>query len=165
MRKILLTLCILASCTCVSKSQDFTELEIREFLKNKKAYLEQQHNEKRNIDFQKQRETKSGIKSVEFGNAPDWKWESQFGGTGEDFVRDIVTDSEGNVYLVGSFSGEMEIKTNKLISAGDRDAIVAKFDNSGNLIWVTQLESGSDAETDIFGRLYLDCHVLNVHLD
>jgi type IX secretion system substrate protein/beta-propeller repeat-containing protein len=89
--------------------------------------------------------------TVDYGNAPDWNWVSQFGGSGADYGRDIVTDDVGNVYITGSFSGEISINGNTHTSTGKRDAIVAKFDNSGNLVWLKQFSPAVDEELDSYG--------------
>lgn len=93
----------------------------------------------------------STSKSEEFGDAPDWKWESVFGGTGADYVRDVVTDSAGNIYIGGSFSGTISIESDSLTSTGDKEAFVAKFDNTGDLIWITNIATETGENAEIYG--------------
>jgi hypothetical protein len=91
----------------------------------------------------------------DIGEAPDLNWSGQFGGSANDFAADILSDDEGNVYVSGSFSGEIEVGSQMLTSAGIRDAIVAKLDGSGNPIWVTQL-SPAVGEITTAGGLCMD---------
>lgn len=91
------------------------------------------------------------LKSEEFGDVPDWKWESKFGGTGFDYARDIVTDSNGNIYIVGSYCGQITIESETHTSIGDREAIIAKFDNLGGLVWLKKIPAMPDNQTAAFG--------------
>ncbi|MCO5142164.1 MAG: SBBP repeat-containing protein [Oligoflexia bacterium] len=57
-----------------------------------------------------------------------------------------VTDSAGNLFIAGTTSGTFSGET----SAGGFDAFVAKYDTSGNLLWVKQFGTTSfDAITGI----------------
>ncbi|MCD4747710.1 MAG: T9SS type A sorting domain-containing protein [Bacteroidales bacterium] len=97
----------------------------------------------------KQKKIKSVI--TDYGNAPDWNWASQFGGSGPDYGRDVITDATGNIYLAGAFSGEISIADITYTSIGIRDAIVAKFDDTGNLVWIKQLSASVNEEIDAYG--------------
>jgi len=96
-----------------------------------------------------QKNLKSGLN--DYGDAPDWNWSSQFGGSAADYGRDIIADDVGDIYVAGSFSGEISIGDITYTSIGNRDAIVAKFDNSGNLVWINQLSASVNKETDAYG--------------
>lgn len=87
----------------------------------------------------------------DFGDAPDWNWSGQFGGSGNDYARDIVTDNIGNTYITGSFSGQISIDAYSFSSVGNRDAIVVKFDSNGNLIWVKQIPASENETIDAYG--------------
>ncbi|MEZ4744416.1 MAG: SBBP repeat-containing protein, partial [Bdellovibrionota bacterium] len=70
-------------------------------------------------------------------------WVKQLGattiGTGAntfDFVTKIALDNSNNIYITGQTLGEL----NGGIGGGSFDAYVAKFNNSGSLLWVTQLD-------------------------
>ncbi len=68
-------------------------------------------------------------------------------------VSDIALDSEGNIYVVGFFSGEVDFDPGPgkhlLISSvpggNYRDSYISKFDSSGNLLNVIILPSSRDA--------------------
>jgi hypothetical protein len=72
--------------------------------------------------------------------AQDLEWASGAGGTGEDRGISVVSDSVGNSYVAGSFQGTAtfgagETNETMLVSAGDTDIFVAKFDGTGELLW------------------------------
>ncbi len=58
----------------------------------------------------------------------------QMGGTEDDRTSGVVVDAEGSVYLSGATSGGLDGP-----SAGDRDAILVKYDAAGRLVWTRQL--------------------------
>ena len=74
---------------------------------------------------------------VKYDNAGNLIWKKNFGGNANDFYRSVVAVSDGLVVvgysLDGSFgNGDLaDITTGK----GLQDAIIVKYDNSGNIIW------------------------------
>lgn len=74
-----------------------------------------------------------------------------FGGSGEDTIRDIAYDNDGNIYIAGgtastnlpttagAYQRTLSAGGSKLGTAGVHDAFVAKFDASGLLLWSTYL--------------------------
>ena len=94
---------------------------------------------------------KSLLASEDYGDAPDINWSGHFGGSGMDLGRDIVSDATGNIYITGSFSGEITVASITLTSFGIRDGIIAKFNNTGSLVWLTQLSPSSNDEVDAYG--------------
>ncbi len=105
---------------------------------------------------------KSGNIITDYGEPPDWSWVSEFGGTGVDYSSDIIMDEDGNIYMTGRFSGEISIEGNSYVSLGDWDGIVAKFDISGNFIWLTQFYAqeykkivSNDINIDADGNIYV----------
>ncbi|MFH1652773.1 MAG: SBBP repeat-containing protein [Pseudomonadota bacterium] len=66
-----------------------------------------------------------------------WIGIKQIGSDVEDLVGGIDVDDSGNVYVVGTTLGKVGNKT-----AGKYDIFIAKYDNSGNVVWLEQI--GSD---------------------
>jgi hypothetical protein len=54
------------------------------------------------------------------------------------FVR-VATDSSGNAYLAGKFSGSLTFGTNTLVSKTAADTFIAKFATNGQVIWANQI--------------------------
>lgn len=69
-------------------------------------------------------------------------FDDDFGGIGEQKVKDLANDSEGNVYLAGEFTGAMDFDPNdgkkelKSKSNVKPDIFIEKLDKNGDLIWV-----------------------------
>ena len=77
-------------------------------------------------------------------------WLQNFGGTGSDVGQSVGTDSAGNVYTVGKFSGTAQFGTNTLASAGVDDIFITKMDASGNLLWAKRFGgAGYDVANDV----------------
>jgi hypothetical protein len=88
----------------------------------------------------------------DFGSPPDWRWAQQYGGTSADVGNDIVTDENGNIYITGSFSGNLSYPGYSFTSIGKRDAFVAKYNSSGTIQWFKQFPaSGSGEFIDAYG--------------
>ena len=94
-------------------------------------------------------------------------WVKTFGGSNsENYSTDndltganIISDNNGNIYVSGSFlSDTLLIGTTKLPNAGLGDFFIAKYDNSGNLLWAKK-GGGNDFDyvfgmtTDINGNV------------
>ncbi len=55
-------------------------------------------------------------------------WGTRFGGTDYEGGRGVVVDSEGQVHVVGEFSGAFSLAGKNLASAGSTDVLLARFD-------------------------------------
>jgi PKD repeat protein len=64
-------------------------------------------------------------------------WVSYSGGLMEDMSRNMVCDNAGNTYICGMFSGVAAFQGITLTSLGGNDAFIAKYNNSGQLQWIT----------------------------
>jgi len=85
-------------------------------------------------------------------------------GSGADYGDLIQSDSVGNIYTVGRFSGTCDIDPGpgiySLTSSGTTDMYVAKFSATGTLIWAFNFgglgtERPMAFKIDPFGRLYI----------
>jgi hypothetical protein len=82
------------------------------------------------------------------------------GTTGNDFANAVAVDSAGNAYITGFTDGTLDGQTN----AGGIDAFLAKYDSSGNKLWVKLLgTSGNDGAfgvaVDASGNAYITGYV------
>nr|WP_253881562.1 SBBP repeat-containing protein [Microcystis aeruginosa] len=64
---------------------------------------------------------------------------AQFGTSGYDSATGVSSDGSGNVYVSGYTDGSFPSYTN----LGSYDAFVAKYDTSGNPVWVKQFSTSS----------------------
>jgi hypothetical protein len=70
---------------------------------------------------------------------PHWEWAKRYGGAGGIKIGySIVLDENNNVYVAGSFYDNLTIENTTITSVGNRDIFIAKFDETGNLIWIRQ---------------------------
>ncbi|WP_437854241.1 SBBP repeat-containing protein [Sorangium sp. So ce363] len=67
------------------------------------------------------------------------RWARLIGGAEEEDVTGVATDSAGNVYVGGKFTGAMSFGDDVLIAAGGNDAFLAKFSASGEYVWSRQV--------------------------
>ncbi|BAZ29714.1 hemolysin-type calcium-binding region [Cylindrospermum sp. NIES-4074] len=94
-------------------------------------------------------------KIIKYDNAGNQQWIKRFGTTNVDWLWDIATDSNGDVYATGYTLGNSEGS-----NAGSYDNWVMKFDGSGSQQWIRQFgSSGEDLARGIaideFNNLYL----------
>lgn len=69
----------------------------------------------------------------------------QLGSSGFDITPTTATDSDGNVYIAGGTTGTLGEANNE----DSRDALIAKYDSLGNLLWTKQF--GTSSTDSIYG--------------
>lgn len=67
--------------------------------------------------------------------AGDVTWVQPLAGAGTEFASGLAIDREGNVAVVGSYRGELDLDGHVLQSVGQFDLFVASFDPRGDLRW------------------------------
>ncbi|PCJ27667.1 MAG: hypothetical protein COA97_03350 [Flavobacteriales bacterium] len=91
-------------------------------------------------------------------------WAKSMGGASNDAGVAITTDSFGNVYTTGMFSGTADfdpgIGSDSLTPVGSLDVFIQKLDSNGDLVWAksvggTSMEVGTDITVDINNNIYL----------
>lgn len=94
----------------------------------------------------------------------DYSWGVNFGGVGEDVIRAISVDDDGNIYSTGYFTDNADFDpgagTTELVSNGFYDIFVQKIDSEGNLVWAKSFggpffDYGTSVETDELGNVYV----------
>ncbi|PAW87328.1 MAG: hypothetical protein B9S33_06445 [Pedosphaera sp. Tous-C6FEB] len=91
---------------------------------------------------------------------PPFQWIVPGGSTNTDFAGGVAADAAGNSYFAGSFQGTMTMGGQSLASLGSFDAVFAKLDSKGNVVWLTQGGSGINSDrglavaVDTAGNVY-----------
>lgn len=98
---------------------------------------------------------------VKYDSTGTVKWTQLFNSSQETYATKLAVDTAGNVYVRGGFDSDMTIGTSNLVvSAGSTEnAFIAKFDSSGDLIWIQQPQGGNVGEggvtVDPAGNVYV----------
>ncbi len=85
---------------------------------------------------------------TKFSSSLAYQWTRRFGSTDDDQGNDVNADSNGNIYLTGSFRNTTNFAsdfggTDNKISAGSTDAFVTKLASNGTYGWTRSI--GNDA--------------------
>jgi hypothetical protein len=93
--------------------------------------------------------------------APNCLWAKALSNNGGVYGYSLCTDVNGNVFLMGAFTGLfLTIGTTTLTNQGVNSIFIVKYDNNGNVIWVkgaggATTQHGSKILTDQNGNLFL----------
>ena len=82
------------------------------------------------------------------------KWIYTRGNLNEDYVRDVTTDDQGNIYICGYYSKSIDFGGGLRTSVGSISTFVVKFDSNGNYLWDFVSKTG-----------YADDKVLGISVD
>jgi chitodextrinase len=75
-------------------------------------------------------------------------WSKRFGGTGDETVNRIALDSNGNVLVVGYFTGTADFGGGSVSGTGGRDMFIAKYSATGAYVWAKTF-GGSTGTDDV----------------
>jgi len=104
------------------------------------------------------------ISSASYAAAQNFTWAKNIGGAGNEEPTSIKTDSAGNIYITGWFSGTVDFDPGPgvytLSSAGGNDVFVVKLSAAGNLLWArcvggTSTDIGFSIAIDRLGNSYV----------
>lgn len=74
------------------------------------------------------------------------KWIKREGGINIDRALSIDADAQGNTVVTGYFVGTSNFSGQTIISAGQQDIFIAKYNSAGNLLWIKSAGgTGNDA--------------------
>ncbi|MFA5764289.1 MAG: hypothetical protein WC915_05780 [archaeon] len=88
------------------------------------------------------------------GNTQKWEWAVSAGRDGYSYGRGVVVDLEGNVYVVGSFSGDATFGNINVNGVGNSDGFVAKLNSFGEWQWVHNF--GDSSYDNILNSIVFD---------
>ncbi|WP_114783185.1 SBBP repeat-containing protein [Botryobacter ruber] len=94
---------------------------------------------------------------------PEIVWAKQAEGISENNPvtgRSVAHDASGNIYAIGHFTGVITIGNTSKTSDGSNDIFLAKYDASGNVLWVQKAgaeknDMGMDIAVDNSGNVYI----------
>jgi len=75
---------------------------------------------------------------IKYNSDGQIQWGISISGTGAKQVNDIALDANGNILLTGFFQDSLLLPNRALVSMGERDAFVAKYDPNGQFLWAQQ---------------------------
>jgi Fibronectin type III domain len=73
-------------------------------------------------------------------------WQSTFESDGSDQVTRMTIGTDGFLYVVGSYQGDLSIEGNQLNGLGERDGYIAKYTASGQLQWAKAIQGMGNEE-------------------
>ena len=71
-----------------------------------------------------------------------WGWAIGTGSPGNDSGQGISIDPYGHIYVTGAFSNNVSFGCAPVISTGNVDIFISRYDTSGNCIWTQQAGGG-----------------------
>lgn len=77
-----------------------------------------------------------------YGTTGDVEWSVQIGTASTDGIHGVAVDSQHHAYVVGTTGGQMPNAPEA--NAGGSDIFIAKYDASGNQLWIHQFGSAGD---------------------
>ncbi len=85
-------------------------------------------------------------------------------------VHSVATDTSGNVIVVGSFLGTVDVGGGPFVSAGEEDGFVVKLDPAGNHLWSKHIagsfeQQADSVATDASGNVYVGGRLYAVSVD
>ncbi len=91
-------------------------------------------------------------------------WSQQFGSANIQEGRILLVDGQGNIVIAGDFIESIDFGGGPLVSAGNRDMFVAKFDSSGKLLWNRRFgdptaQAAFAAAVDGQGNIFITGHI------
>ncbi len=79
-----------------------------------------------------------------FSPSGEFLWTKTFGALDDDFGRDIAIDSKGNILLLAEIANQVDFGGGALTTNGNRDIVLAKFDENGEHIWSKSMGNNYD---------------------
>ncbi len=73
-----------------------------------------------------------------YAQAPSWEWAKSVGGSGNETANSVITDSLGNLYMVGWFRSQTISLGSNILTNHDSNSYeisILKYDQAGNVVW------------------------------
>lgn len=100
------------------------------------------------------------LSNLAFSQIVNYEWGLSIGGSSHDYGISTTSDTQGNVYFVGEFSGTVDFDPGPdqyNITPNSRSIYMLKLDADGNFLWVKYIETRGvyRATTDTNGNIYI----------
>jgi len=97
------------------------------------------------------------VRVEEIETSYNWAVDAEFADSSSSDGNTVVTDLEGNIFVVGCFIGKVKFGTTQLTSS-QRNIFLAKYDPLGNVLWAKNI-GGNQCENSIAldstGNIYI----------
>ena len=90
---------------------------------------------------------------AKFDSSGNLLWDKSFGDAADQKQASLALDASGNIFLGGSFPGQIDFGGGALVSMGDDDLFLAKLDPSGSHLWSKRF---GDTNDQSFGTVAVD---------
>ena len=80
-----------------------------------------------------------GLLSVNVIAQGSWQWMDLIKGVDDDVSREIVLDADNNLYVFAQIEGTVNVGGDVFTSFGNFDALLVKFDQSGDYQWTRRI--------------------------
>jgi hypothetical protein len=87
--------------------------------------------------------------------AGNYVWVIQLGSTINDAINDVALDTQGNIYVCGAGSSNIDFDPGPGTVTLPGSGFVAKYDADGNYIWATRSSGGSALAVDANENIYV----------
>ena len=85
---------------------------------------------------------------AQYSEAGELRWARALGSTGDDYVNDVATDANGNVYIVGGMGGPIDFGGGMVSPSGDTDAYIASYTSTGTFRWAQRIGTATVGALD-----------------
>ncbi|MDD3875736.1 MAG: T9SS type A sorting domain-containing protein [Bacteroidales bacterium] len=85
--------------------------------------------------------------SIAAVKAQEWLWIKTAGSSSYDFAHAIANDTNSNIFTTGFFEGTASFGSTQLVSSGQRDIFIAKYNPSGTVLWAKKAGGTSNEES------------------
>ncbi len=75
-------------------------------------------------------------------------WARLLGDGANEFANSVAVDSAGNIYVIGTFAGTLQLGADSLIASGKSDVFLTKLDSGGHYLWGKQFGDAYDQQGD-----------------
>lgn len=86
---------------------------------------------------------------AKYNSTGEIQWVKSGGGKSDDYGNRITLTSDDGICIAGSFRDTIHVETQQLISRGDRDILLARYDKDGNFVFARR--AGGMGEDRAYG--------------